>query len=71
MLSTVWFSPVSKAAENAHRSSISMLVGMGILALALVIIGIYPGPIFSLAVDAGNALMNGDFITAILSALTP
>ncbi len=71
MISAVWFSPVSKAAENAHRPGISMLVGMGILALALVVIGIYPGPVFNLAADAGTALMNGDFITAILSALTP
>ena len=71
MLSAVWFSPVSKAAENAHRPGISMLVAMGILALALVVIGIYPGPVFNLAADAGTALMNGDFITAILSTLTP
>ena len=71
MLSTVWFSPMSKAAEAAHRPGISMLFGMGILALALIVIGIYPGPIFNLAVDAGTALMNGDFITAILGTLTP
>jgi formate hydrogenlyase subunit 3/multisubunit Na+/H+ antiporter MnhD subunit len=71
MLSTIWFSPVSEAAENAHRPGISMLVGMGILALALIVIGIYPNPIFNLAVDAGNALLHGDFITAILSTLTP
>jgi multicomponent Na+:H+ antiporter subunit D len=71
MLSTVWFSPVSVAAQNAHRPGISMLIGMGILALALIVIGIYPGPVFDLAVDAGNALINGDFITAILGAFTP
>jgi multicomponent Na+:H+ antiporter subunit D len=71
MISTVWFSPVSKAAEAAHRPGISMLFGMGILALALIVIGIYPAPIFNLAVDAGTALMNGDFITAILGTLTP
>ncbi|MBN2227989.1 MAG: hypothetical protein JW779_00225 [Candidatus Thorarchaeota archaeon] len=71
MLSVVWFSPVSPVAENAHRSNPSMLIGMGMLALALIIIGIFPGPIFNLAVDAGTALLNGDFLSAIHAALTP
>ena len=71
MLSVVWFSPESNLVENAHRPSISMLFGMGFLALALIVIGIYPNPIFNLAVSAGNALVNGDFITAILNALAP
>lgn len=71
MLSVVWFSPESNLVENAHRPSISMIFGMGFLALALIVIGIYPNPIFNLAVSAGNALVNGDFITAILNALAP
>ncbi|TFG31916.1 hypothetical protein EU527_11355 [Candidatus Thorarchaeota archaeon] len=71
MLSVVWFSPVSEAAAKAHRPGLSMLFGMGFLALALLVIGIYPTPIFDLAVAAGNALVNGDFVTAILNALAP
>ncbi len=71
MLSVVWFSPVSSLAEKAHRPSPSMLLGMAILAIALIVIGIYPGPVFDLAVAAGNALVNGDFISAILAAVTP
>ncbi len=71
MLSVVWFSPVSKIAEAAHRPSSSMLFGMGVLAIALIVIGIFPGPVFNLAVAAGNALVNGDFATAILNAVAP
>ncbi|TFG33521.1 hypothetical protein EU527_08195, partial [Candidatus Thorarchaeota archaeon] len=71
MISVVWFSPISKLAENAHRPGPSMLSAMVFLALALIVIGIYPAPLFDLAVAAGNALANGDFIAAILAALTP
>ena len=71
MLSVVWFSPVSTVAEHAQRPAPTMLFGMAVLAIALLVIGIYPAPIFDLAVTAGNALVNNDFITAILSALTP
>lgn len=69
MISVVWFKPMSSVAEVAHRSSRSMLIGMGILALAIIAIGIFPGPIFNIARDAGAALADySQIIQAILNA---
>ena len=44
---------------------------MTISHVILCMIGIYPGPLFNLAFAAGNALMNGDFTTAILNTHIP
>ncbi|MHA1652377.1 MAG: complex I subunit 5 family protein [Candidatus Thorarchaeota archaeon] len=67
MLSTVWFKPLSEKAASAHGTSRSMAIGMGILALALVVIGIYPAPIYTIAEAAGSALMNFSQFAALLS----
>ncbi len=58
MLSTVWSNEPSEKAATAHGASKSMLIGMGILALSLVIIGIYPAPVYNIAKAAGDALYN-------------
>jgi len=67
MLSTVWFKPLSDRAASAHRTSRSMAIGMGILALTLVVIGIYPAPVYTIAEAAGSALMNFSQFAALLS----
>ncbi|MCK5303431.1 MAG: hypothetical protein KAJ96_09845, partial [Candidatus Thorarchaeota archaeon] len=72
MIKTVWFESMSEKARNAHRASPSIILGMGILAVALLVIGVYPAPIYSIAEAAGTALLDvGGFITEILSAVTP
>lgn len=45
---------------------------MGVLAVALLVIGVYPAPIYSIAEAAGSALYGyGSLIAEILSAGTP
>ena len=69
MLSTIWFRPLSDVAGTAHRSSPSMIIGMGLLALGIVLIGIFPELAFSIARAAGTALANiGELVTGILNA---
>ncbi len=72
MLQVVWFKEPSAAVQSAHRSGISMIVGMSLLAIALIAIGIYPGPIYSIAESAGSALYNfGDYVSKILNVGVP
>jgi len=72
MIKTVWFESMSEKVRNAHRASPSVILGMGILAIALLVIGVYPAPIYSMAEAAGTALLDvGGFVTEILSAVTP
>ena len=72
MLQVVWFKEPSVAAQKAHRSGIAMIVGMGLLAIALIVIGVYPGPIYGIAESAGSALYNfGDYVSRILQAGVP
>ena len=69
MLTTVWFKPASDVAKLGHRSTPTMLVGMAILALGIVILGIYPEPVFAIAREAGSALSNiAELVAAILNA---
>ncbi len=66
MFFTILFREPSEKAAVAHRASPSMLVGMGILALALIIVGIYPALIFNIAQAAGDALYHfADFVALI------
>jgi NADH:ubiquinone oxidoreductase subunit 2 (subunit N) len=72
MIKTVWFEPMSEKVRSAHRASPSVIVGMGILAVALLVIGVYPAPIYSIAEIAGSALCNyGRLVLAITVAGTP
>ncbi|MBD3408072.1 MAG: hypothetical protein GF411_18270 [Candidatus Lokiarchaeota archaeon] len=72
MLTTVWFKPVSEASEKAHRSHPAIIFGMFVLGVALLVIGVFPGPIYSVTEAAGSALYNfSDFVLQILSAGTP
>jgi proton-translocating NADH-quinone oxidoreductase chain N len=69
MLSTIWFKPLSKVAVGAHRSTHTMIIGMGILALGIVFLGIFPEPVFALAREAGSALANiSELVNGILNA---
>jgi multicomponent Na+:H+ antiporter subunit D len=72
MITTVWMRPPTETALTAHRASPSLLLAMGILVLAIIFIGIFPGPVYSLAEAAGSALYNfGGFVHAILNAGSP
>jgi formate hydrogenlyase subunit 3/multisubunit Na+/H+ antiporter MnhD subunit len=72
MIKTVWFEPMSEKVRSAHRASPSVILGMGILAIALLVIGVYPAPIYSIAEAAGSALYNYvDIVNAIMAAGTP
>ena len=72
MIKTVWFEPISEKVRSTHRASPSVILGMGILAVALLVIGVYPAPIYSIAEAAGSALYNYvDVVNAIMAAGTP
>ncbi|NHI82902.1 MAG: hypothetical protein EAX81_01175 [Candidatus Thorarchaeota archaeon] len=72
MLNVVWLKDPTENVENAHRSSTSMLCAMALLAIALVVIGVYPAPVYSIAEAAGSALFQVEaFITGITGALSP
>ncbi|MCF2136570.1 MAG: hypothetical protein K9W43_04940 [Candidatus Thorarchaeota archaeon] len=67
MLTTIWSHETSEKAATAHSPSLSMLVGMGILALALIVIGIYPELLFNIAQAAGDALYHFGDLVHVLS----
>ena len=63
---------MSEKFRGAHRGSPSVIMGMGILAVALLVIGVHPAPIYSIAEAAGSALYNYvDVVNAIMAAGTP
>jgi NADH:ubiquinone oxidoreductase subunit 4 (subunit M) len=63
---------MSEKVRRAHRASPSVILEMGSLAVALLVIGVYPAPIYSIAEAAGSALYNYvDIVSAILAAGTP
>ena len=63
---------MSEKVRSAHRASPSVILGMGILAVALLVVGLYPAPIYSVAEAAGSALYNYvDVVNAIMAAGTP
>ena len=63
---------MSGKVRSAHRASPSVVLGMVILAVALLVIGVYPAPIYSIAEAAGSALYNYvDVVNAIMAAGTP
>ncbi len=69
MLITVWFKPASAVAASGHRSTPTMIAGMAILALGIIVLGVYPEPVFAIARAAGSALSNiSELVTAILNA---
>lgn len=46
-----------------------MIIGMGILALGIVILSVFPEPVFAIAREGGSALAsNADLVTGILNA---
>ena len=72
MLNFVWFRPISEKGVHAHKSSPSMIFAMGLLALAIIVLGIYPAPIYTIAEAAGNALFHfNDLVSGILSVASP
>jgi len=63
---------MSEKVRSAHHASPSVILGLGILAVSLLVIGVYPAPIYSIAEAAGSALYNYvDVVNAIMAAGTP
>ncbi len=72
MITTVWFKPISSAAQKAHRPGLSMVIAIALLGVILIVVGLYPGPLYSLAEAAGSALFDyGRYVSAILGAFAP
>ncbi len=72
MLQVVWLRPPSDRAQGAHPASRSMQLAMLLMAAALLLIGLYPAPVYSIASAAGSALYNaGSLVSAVLGAQSP
>lgn len=72
MLMTVWIKPESDAVQQAHQPGLSMMIAMGLLAVILIVVGFYPGPLYALAESAGSALFSfGDYVSGILGLASP
>ena len=66
------FRLMSEKVRSAHQVSPSVILGVGMLAIAFLVIGVYPAPIYSIAEAAGSALFNYvDVVNAIMDAGLP